>query len=594
MTRASKMIQRHDDSPARSMLRGPVESATTWLVFGTTARVQTTPMMHANDTLPDDLDALRALIAAERAAHASAVLARDAAIAERTTLAVERDLLAASNKRLETANDRLTEILAEIRRAHFGRKSERITDDQLALALGELETAAAKVEAEVEKTDPALKAASAKKRRASRNENLDHLPHVEVVIEPESKICPCCNGELHKIGEDVSKRLDKQPAKLTVTVERRPKFGCRTCEKTGADEVAGIIQAPAPAHLIEGGLPTEALVADVVVSKHADHLPLYRQSQILARSGVNIERSTLAQWVGAAAAELQPLHDHLLRQLLASPRLFCDETRCPVLDPGRGKTKTGFMWALARDDRPWGSNDPPAVAYTYAPGRGGEHAVKLLAGFTGILQVDGYSVYKQLGAPTRTGGAVTLAYCWSHLRRKFYTVFIGGNAPIATEALARLKKLYEIEADIRGLPPEVRRNIRQQQSKPIVEALKPWFEASLAKVSKGSKLGKAIRYGLRHWDGLCRFLDDGRIEIDSNCVERSIRGLALTRKNALFAGHDQGATNWAMIASLLETCKLNRVDPLAWLTDVLTKLVNLWPASRIEELMPWSCVKKPA
>lgn len=570
-------------------------------------------MMHANDTLPNDIDALRALIAAERAAHASAVLARDAAIAERTTisaerttLAVERDLLAARNKRLETANDRLTEILAEIRRAHFGRKSERITDDQLALALGELETAAAKVEAEVEKTDPARKAASAKKRRASRNENLDHLPHVEVVIEPSSLICPCCNGELHKIGEDVSKRLDKQPAKLTVTVERRPKFGCRTCEKTGADgadagghpkrqrETAGIIQAPAPAHLIEGGLPTEALVADVVVSKHADHLPLYRQSQILARSGVTIERSTLAQWVGAAAAELQPLHDHLLRLLKASPRLFCDETRCPVLDPGRGKTKTGFMWALARDDRPWGGNDPPAVAYTYAPGRGGEHAVKLLAGYNGILQVDGYAVYKQLAAPTRTGGPVTLAYCWSHLRRKFYAVFVGGNAPIATEALARLKKLYEIEADIRGLPPEVRRNIRQQQSKPIVEALKPWFEACLAKVSKGGKLGKALRYGLRHWDGLCRFLDDGRIEIDSNCVERSIRGLALTRKNALFAGHDQGATNWAMIASLLETCKLNRVDPLAWLTDVLTKLVNLWPASKIDDLMPWSYVKKPA
>jgi transposase len=420
-----------------------------------------------------------------------------------------------------------------------------------------------------------------------------------VVIEPESKVCPCCNGELHKIGEDVSKRLDKVPSKVRVIVERRPKYGCRTCEKTGADEVAGIIQAPAPAHLIEGGLPTEAFVAGVVVSKHADHIPLYRQSQILARDRVIIERSTLAQWVGASAAELQPLHDYLVRSLKASPRLFCDETRCPVLDPGRGKTKTGFMWALARDDRPWGGglasgSGPPAVAYTYAPGRGAEHAVKLLAGFTGILQVDGYAVYKQLAAPSRDGGPVTLAYCWSHLRRQFYAVFVGGNAPIATEALARLKKLYEIEADIRGLPPEVRRNVRQQQSKPIVEALKPWFEACLAKVSKGGKLGKALRYGLRHWDGLCRFLDDGLIEIDSNCVERSIRGLALTRKNALFAGHDQGAMNWAMIASLLETCKLNQVDPLAWLTDVLTKLVNLWPASRIEELMPWSYVKKSA
>jgi transposase len=202
-----------------------------------------------------------------------------------------------------------------------------------------------------------------------------------VVIEPESKVCPCCGGELHLIGEDTSKRLDKVPAKITVIVTRRPTYACRTCERTGADEVAGIIQAPAPARLIEGGLPTEALVADVVVSKYADHLPLYRQSQILARHGVTIERSTLAQWVGAAAAELQPLHDHLLQQLKASPKLFCDETRCPVLDPGRGKTKTRYLWAIARDDRPWGGTDPPAVVYAYAPGRGAKHAVKLLDGF---------------------------------------------------------------------------------------------------------------------------------------------------------------------------------------------------------------------
>jgi transposase len=601
MTPANKIIQRHDDSPVETMLREPAESATTWLVFGKMAKLPKPAMTIANDTLPDDIDALRALIVAERAAHA-------AVVAERGTLTVERDLLNARNARLESTNARLQEILVEIRRAHFGRKSERITDDQLAFALEELETSLAKTAAEAEKADPALKAARTKKPRASRNDILEHLPHEDVVIEPESKVCPCCNGELHKIGEDVSKRLDKVPAKVRVIVTHRPKYGCRTCEKTGADEVAGIIQAPAPAHLIEGGLPTEAFVADVLVSKHADHIPLYRQSQILARSRVIIERSTLAQWAGAGAAELQPLHDYLIRSLKASPRLFCDETRCPVLDPGRGKTKTGFMWALARDDRPWGGgpasgSGPPAVAYTYAPGRGGEHAVKLLAGFSGILQVDGYAVYKQLAAPSRANqaqlgsaktGPVTLAYCWSHLRRKFYTVFVGGNAPIATEALARLKKLYEIEANIRGLPPEVRRNVRQQQSKPIVEALKPWLEASLSKVSKGGKLGKAIRYGLRHWDGLCRFLDDGRIEIDSNCVERSIRGLALTRKNALFAGHDEGAMNWAMTASLLETCKLNAVDPLAWLTDVLTKLVNLWPASRIEELMPWSYAAKPA
>jgi len=555
-------------------MRGSPESATLWLFLGkaTTPR-PAQAMTQPSDTLPDDIDALRALILAERAAHADIV--------------AERDTLAGRNARLEA-------IIQEIRRAHFGRKSERITDDQLALALEELETSLAKAEAEDEKADPALKTERTRKRRASRGESLDHLPHEEVVIEPDSKVCSCCGGALHVIGEDSSKRLDKVPAKVRVLVTRRPKYACRACEKTGADDVAGVIQAPAPARLIEGGLPTEAMVADVVVSKHADHLPLYRQSQILARHGVRIERSTLAQWVGAAAAELQPLHDHLIGLLKASPRLFCDETRCPVLDPGAGKTKTGFMWAIARDDRPWGGEDPPAVAYAYAPGRGGEHAARLLEGFSGILQVDGYAAYKKLAAPARPGGPVTLAFCWSHLRRQFYEVYVGGNAPIATEALARIKRLYDIEAEIRGLPPGVRRAIRQERSKPVIEALKPWFEASLAKVPKGGKLADALGYGLNHWDGLCLLLEDGRIEIDSNTVERSIRGLALTRKNALFAGHDRGAAGWAMIASLLETCKLNQVDPLAWTTDVLTKLVNRWPASRIDELMPWAYTAKSA
>lgn len=560
---------RHEDSSERMLLLDATESACL------------RSMTNAPTALPDDIDALRALILAERAAHAAVVAARDAAIAERNTIAVERDLLSVRTAKLE-------QIVAEMQRARFGRSSEKIDDDQLALALEALETEHAKVEAEAEKADPALRTERTKQRRKTRSETLDHLPHEEVVIEPDAKTCPCCSGELHKIGEDVSKRLDKQPAKLTVVVTRRPKLACRTCEKTGADEVAGIIQAKAPARLIEGGLPTERLVADVVVSKFADHLPLYRQSQIMARSRVFIERSTLCHWVGAAAAELQPLHDWLVEHLKKSPKLFCDETPCPVLDPGRGETKTGYMWALARDDRPWGGGDPPAVAYTYAPGRGGEHARKLLDGFSGVLQVDGYAAYDQLARATREGGPVTLAFCWSHLRRKFYELYVGGNQPIATQALARIKKLYEIEAEIRGLPPEVRRALRQQKAKPLVEALKPWLEESLAKVSKGSKLAEALAYGLNQWDGLVHYLDDGRIEIDSNTVERSIRPLALTRKNALFAGHDMGAASWATAATLIETCKLNGVDPLAWMTDVLEKLVNRWPASRIEELMPWA------
>jgi transposase len=354
-------VLRQDDSVDGSLLPEAAESACL------------RAMTNAPTALPHDVDALHALIFAERAAYATA---HAAVLAERNTIAAERDQLAARTEKLEY-------IVAEMRRARFGRSSERIDDDQLALALEALETEHAKTEAQAEKANPALKTERARQRRKSRTETLDHLPHEEVVIEPESKTCPCCNGALHKIGEDVSKRLDKVPAKLTVVVTRRPKLACRDCEQTGTDEVAGIIQAPAPARLIEGGLPTERLVADVVVSKFADHLPLYRQSQILARLGVRIERSTLAGWVGTAAAELQPLHDHLVGLLKASPKLFCDETRCPVLDPGRGKTKTGFMWALARDDRPWGGELPPAVAYTYAPGRGGVHAVKLLDGFSG-------------------------------------------------------------------------------------------------------------------------------------------------------------------------------------------------------------------
>jgi transposase len=560
--RLARTPPRQDDSGTQSALEGAAESALP------------RPMTMTADALPDDIGALRALILAERAAHA-ATMAERAQLAERIAI-------------IEAVNAKLEHIVAELRRAHFGRKSERITDDQLALALDELETAAGKANAEAEKADPERKAVAVGKRRASRDEKLDHLPHEEVVIEPESKVCPCCGGALHVIGEDTSKRLDKVPAKVRVIVTRRPKYACRTCERTGADEVAGIIQAPAPARLIEGGLPTEALVADIVVSKYADHLPLYRQSQILARHGVTIERSTLAQWVGAAAAELAPLTDRLLGLMKASPKLFCDETRCPVLDPGRGKTKTGYLWAIARDDRPWGGTDPPAVVYAYAPGRGARHAVQLLDGFAGVLQVDGYAGYNALADPARHGGALTLAYCWSHLRRKFYEVYVGGHSPIATEALARIKQLYAVEDEVRGLPPELRRRARQERTKPLVEALRPWFEQSLAAVPKGGKIGEALAYGLNHWDGLTRFLDDGRIEIDSNTVERSIRGLALNRKNALFAGHDLGAENWAAIASLVETCKLNAVDPLAWMTDTLTRLVNLWPASRIDELMPWA------
>jgi transposase len=329
-------------------------------------------------------------------------------------------------------------------------------------------------------------------------------------------------------------------------------------------------------------------VASVLVAKYAWHLPLYRQSQMLRSQGIVIERATLAFWVGYAAAELKPLYHRLRDLILGSAKIAVDETVAPVLDPGRGHTKKGYFWAIARDDRPWGGTDPPAVAYSYAPGRGAVHALKLLATYRGIVQCDGYAAYKTVAGDARAGEAITLAFCWAHLRRKFFDIAKGGSAPIASEALERIAALYAIEKTIRGSSADERRAVRAEKSKPLVLALKSFFEAQLTRVSGKSVIAEAIRYGLNHWDGLVRFLDDGRIELDTNIVERGMRPIALNRKNALFAGHDGGAENWACLASLIETCKLYGVDPQTYFTDVLTKLVNLWPQSRLDELLPWA------
>jgi transposase len=344
------------------------------------------------------------------------------------------------------------------------------------------------------------------------------------------------------------------------------------------------VQAPAPARLIEGGIPTEATVAHVVVGKYADHLPLYRQAQIYARQGIKLDRSTLADWVGRAAFLLRPVHERLLETLKRSGKLFADETTAPVLDPGRGRTKTGQLWAYARDDRPWGGSDPPAVAYVYAPDRKAERPMAHLAGFTGVLQVDGYGGYR----PLAETGQVQLAFCWAHVRRRFYELAAAGPAPIASEALERIKALYAIEAEIRGLEPETRGAVRQAKSLPLIQALEPWLNAKLATISQKTKLAEAIRYALSRWAGLTIFLEDGRIELDNNSVERSIRPLALTRKNSLFAGSDGGAEHWAILASLIETAKLNEVDPQAYIVGVITRIVAGHPQSQIDQLMPWS------
>lgn len=499
-------------------------------------------MPQAIEALPDDPNELKAMLLAERA-----------------------------------RNERLVQIIKEMQRHRFGRRAETLPEDQMLLALEDVEQTQAGAAAEEESKSAVARSEAARRRRRNRGALPAHLPRIEAIVDIDDKACPCCKGLLHRIGEDVSERLDIVPAQFRVLVTRRPKYACRACEE-------GVVQAPAPMRLIEGGLPTEATIAHVLVSKYADHLPLYRQAQIYARQGINLDRSTLADWVGRAAWHLRPVHARLLEHIRASTKIFADETTAPVLDPGRGRTKTGQLWAYARDDRPFGGADPPLAVYVYAQNRKSEQPLAHLSGFTGVVQVDGYAGYRALARKN----SVSLAFCWAHVRRRFYDLAAAGAAPIANEALERIGGLYAIEKDIRGRNADERCAARQDKSRPIVNALEPWLREKLALISQKTKLAEAIRYALARWDGLTRFIDDGRIEIDSNVVERAIRPIALNRKNALFAGSDGGAENWAIVASLIETCKLNGVDPMAYMADVLEKIVDGHLASKLDELMPWA------
>ena len=464
-----------------------------------------------------------------------------------------------------------------MRQAMFGRKSEKICDDQLQLALEDLETSEAVVIAEIE--EDVLHNRPRPKRKINRGALPKHLPRIEQVIEPEDLVCPC-GAERHVIGEDVSERLDIVPAKFQVIVTRRPKYACRSCEEN-------ILQAPAPAHIITGGLPTERTIASVIVSKYADHVPLYRRAQIYAREDIKLDRSTLADWVGRAAFEMRPVYEAMLGTLRSSSKLFMDETIAPVLEPGTGKTRQGYFWALARDDRPWQGTGPPGVCFTYAPGRSGKYAEDILNGFEGVLQVDGYAGYNRLLKPNAPN--IQLAYCWAHARRKLHELTLSSTpAPIAQEGLKQIADLYRIEKTIQGQTAEERRAVRQKESEPLIKAFKVWLDQARATVSTKSPTGTALKYIARYWEGLTLFLQDGRIEMDNNPVERTIRPIALNRKNALFAGHETGAQNWAMLASLIETCKLNAINPHSYIEHVLTALVAGHKQSDIEQLLPWS------
>jgi transposase len=470
---------------------------------------------------------------------------------------------------------RLQAQLVKLRRMHFGHSSERLVTSiaQLELALEELDEQQALIQPE--NARPTAPLIDATRLKSARRPFPEHLPR-ETVTYPTACACPRCGGELRRLGEDVTEVLDYRPASFRVVRHVRAKFSCRTCET--------ITQAPAPSLPIRRGRASAALLAHVLTAKFCDHLPLYRQSEIYARAGVALERSTLADWVGQVFALLRPLIDALERHVMAADRLYADDTTVPVLAPGSGKTKTGRLWAYLRDERPYGGTGPPAVRYHYSPDRRADHPRSHLASFRGVLQADGYSGFDGLYA----NGRISEAACWAHVRRKFYDIHIAAKqSPLAFEALQRIADLYAIEARIIGRPPDLRRRVRQAEAKPLLDGTHAWFTASLRRVSGRSDIAGAIRYALSRWTALTRYVDDGTLAIDNNAVERAIRPLVLGRKNWLFAGSDAGGQRAAAIYSLIETAKLNGRDPEAYLHAVLERIAD-HPVNRVTEFLPWN------
>jgi transposase len=407
------------------------------------------------------------------------------------------------------------------------------------------------------------------------------LPRDEKVYMPAADACPSCGGGLRHLGEDVSEQLEYIPASFRVIRHVRPNLACSCCD--------AIVQAPAPSRPIERGIPGPGLLAHVMVAKYADHLPLYRQSVIYAREGVDLDRALLASWVGAASALLRPLVDAIRRHVLVATKLHADDTPIPVLAPGNGKTKTARLWTYVRDDRPSGDTAPAAVWFAYSPDRKGIHPQNHLAGFSGVLQADAYAGFNAL----YEDGAIQEAACWAHARRKFYDLHEARPSALTAEALHRIAELYAIEAEVRGKPPDQRLQARQARAKPVLADLEGWLRAALAKLSRKSDTAAAIQYSLNLWQALTRYCDDGALEIDNSAAERALRGVALGRRNYLFAGADSGGVRAAAIYSLIGTANLNGIDPEAWLRHVLAHIAD-HPVNRIDELLPWHCAGQVA
>lgn len=474
----------------------------------------------------------------------------------------------------------LTLELAHLRRIRYGVKSEALAPLQRQLFEDGWNEDLAAVEAEVEQAaeeQPSPTVAKPKRPRAGRQPLPAHLPRIEHVHEPESCQCGQCGKDLVKIGEDVTEQLDVEPAKFFVHRHIRPQYACRTCETISA--------APIPPAIIDGGLAAVGLLSWVMVSKYADHLPLYRLEQIAARDQVILARSTLAEWVGRVGVALQPLVDRLQALLLQRTVLHADETPVAQLDPGSGKTKKAYLWAYRSNDLEPG---PCIIVFDYQPGRSGEHARNFLGDWQGHLLVDDYGGYKALFTHRResTPPCIELG-CMAHARRKFFELHQANRSPMAFEALQRIGKLYDIEAAGKTLSIEARRQLRAQRSQPELAALQEWLRQTRAVTANGGASAKALDYTLKRWPALTRYAETGHLPIDNNPIENLIRPIAIGKKNWLFAGSERAGRRAAAIQSLFGTAKLNGVDPAAWLKDTLEKLPT-WPNSRIDELLPFA------
>ena len=540
-------------------------------------------MTSASEPLPPDLATAHAMILAERAA----LLAERAARVEAEALAARA---VAEGSSTEALIAHLKLEIEKLRRALYGRRSEHKARllEQMELQLEDLEAGATEDELTAEKAAARTQTVkSFERKRPSRKPFPDHLPRERVVIAaPEN--CPCCgSAKLSKLGEDITETLEVIPRQWKVIQTVREKFSCRECET--------ITQPPAPFHVTPRGFAGPNLLAMILFEKFGQHQPLNRQSERYRREGIDLSVSTLADQVGACTAALQPLHALIEAHVLAAERLHGDDTTVPIL--AKGRTVTGHIWTYVRDDRPFDGRAPPAALYYASRDRRHEHPERHLAGFTGILQADAYSGYSGLYDPSRLPGAITPALCWAHARRQFFELAdIAANArrgknaaaisPVALEAVKRIDALFNIERGINGMNADERLCVRQEQSAPFVHDLEVWLRDERSRLSRSASVAKPIDYMLKRWDRFARFLDDGRICLTNNAAERALRGFALGRKSWLFAGSERGADRAAAMATLITTAKLNDVDPLAWLADVLTRIAQI-PQSRLPELLPW-------